>query len=450
MLGVDRAIGFTLIGRVWVALAGVLTLTFVGRCLSPEQQGYFYTFGSLLALQVFVELGLTNVILQFASHERAHLSFASNGVLEGNHDAKSRLASLLRLALRWYSIAAILFVALLMPAGFVFFSRHTGGQVMASWQWPWVGTVLATAGMLVMMPVLAFLEACGRVAEVARFRVVQAIGANLALWLALLWGAGLAAAAVFAVTNMCIAGFWLLTSQRTLLANLLAVPATQKIDWRVQIWPYQWRIAVSWLSGYCIFQLFVPILFAYHGPVEAGRMGMGITLAGAIAAFGMSWLTTKAPRFGMLVSLRQFEELNALFARAVKQTVYVSTSVAILLMSMVGLLNLLQHPLATRLLSPLPFALLLAATAINVVVSAEATYLRAFKKEPFLVISVLSALFVGVCTCSVGRAYGAVGMMAGYLLINSAVGLGLGSWIFFRCRRDWLAELTSISPSAGN
>ena len=426
-IGIDLAVGFTIAGRAWLAVAGVITLMLVGYCMSPGEQGYYYTFGSLLALQVFVELGLTNVILQFASHERAHLESTSCGVLDGDPDAKSRLASLLRLMLQWYGIAAILFVALLLPAGYFFFTHCASGATNMGWHWPWVGTVLATAGTLVTMPVLAFLEGCGRVVEVARFRILQSVIANVTLWLALLGGAGLRAAPMFALVSLLAAAVWIFTSQRAFLVDLLTLPLRRRIVWKEEIWPYQWRIAISWLSGYCIFQLFVPVLFAYQGAAEAGQMGMALSLSGAVSTLGLSWLTTKVPRFGMLVSLRQFDELDRIFDRATQQAVGVSMFGAGLLLGAIGLLNLLQNPLAIRLLSPLPLALLLVATVVNVIVSAEATYLRAFKREPFLVISVLNALLIGCWTCSVGRTYGALGMMVGYMLINGAVGLGLGT-----------------------
>ena len=127
-----------------------------------------------------------------------------------------------------------------------------------------------------------------------------------------------------------------------------------------------------------------------------------------------------------------------------QQAVGVSMFGAGLLLGAIGLLNLLQNPLAIRLLSPLPLALLLVATVVNVIVSAEATYLRAFKREPFLVISVLNALLIGCWTCSVGRTYGALGMMVGYMLINGAVGLGLGTWIFLHCRRTWSEDSINV------
>jgi len=448
IMGVDRAIGFTVIGRAWLSIANLISLALVAKCLSPAEQGFYYTFGSLLALQVFMELGLTNVIMQFASHERAALEMTPQGTLRGHPAAKSRLAGLLRLAMRWYGAAAILFILVLLATGFAFFTRY-GNSSSVAWQLPWAGTVLATAGSLVVMPVLAFLEGCGLVPEVARFRVLQAVAANITLWLALLGGAALAAAPLFALANLTVAVLWLATAQRALLNDFLTFPVREKIDWRADIWPYQWRIAVSWLSGYCIFQLFTPVLFAFHGPAEAGRMGMAITLAGAVSSLGTSWLTTKAPQFGMLVSQRRFLELDSLFTRSLKQAACVSVLAAGFAMGLALLLNVLQLALATRLLSPLPLFLLLLTTVINVVVCAEAIYLRAFKREPFVIVSLLHAALVGSWTCSIGRTYGALGMMLGYLMISAAVGIGIGTWIFRNSRRAWHAELCTDAHSGG-
>ena len=43
---------------------------------------------------------------------------------------------------------------------------------------------------------------------------------------------------------------------------------------------FQWRIAVSWLCSYFTVQVFIPILFALRGPIEAGQMGMSLSIAG--------------------------------------------------------------------------------------------------------------------------------------------------------------------------
>lgn len=448
-IGIDRAVGFTVIGKAWLSVAGIISLVFVSHCLSPWQQGYYYTFASLLALQVFVELGLTNVIVQFASHERAGLELAPRGTLEGSPATKSRLGSLLRLALRWFGVAAGLFAAALIAVGFTFFNRFAGSEADVGWRIPWIGTVLATAGIMMLLPVLALLEGCGFVAEVARFRVFQSAAANVALWIALAGGAGLASAAIFATTSLLAGLVWLGISQRTLLYDLFVSVEGETIAWGSEIWPYQWRIAVSWLCGYFTFQLFTPAAFAFYGPVEAGRMGMAITLAGAVMGIGASWLTTKVPQFGALVSLRRFEEMDRIFLSAVKQAGCVSAVAGGCVLSLAGMLTMFQHPLAARLMPLGPLALLLLATFANLLVSAQAIYLRAFKREPFLMVSIVNATLVACMTCFLGKWIGLPGMMAGYLLITWIAGLGLGTWIFLHCRRAWQGEFLGGSELGG-
>ena len=75
--GIDRAVFFTLLGRGWNVGAGLIIIALVAHFLSPELQGYYYTFNSLIALQVFAELGLNFAIIQFASHEMAQLTLAA-------------------------------------------------------------------------------------------------------------------------------------------------------------------------------------------------------------------------------------------------------------------------------------------------------------------------------------------------------------------------------------
>jgi hypothetical protein len=67
--------------------------------LSSELQDYYYTFNSLVALQVFTELGLSFAFIQFASHEMTQLTWQQGGMVSGNSEAKRRLHSLLHFAL---------------------------------------------------------------------------------------------------------------------------------------------------------------------------------------------------------------------------------------------------------------------------------------------------------------------------------------------------------------
>src|ERR1035438_2634842 len=142
-LGIDHAIGFTILARIWSSAAGLVTVGLIARFLSPAEQGYYYTFGSLIALQIVFELGFSFVILQLATHERAHLTISENGTISGDTVAHARLASVLQRTIRWYSVAALLLAAFLLTGGSHFFSMHHHSGDSVSWHLPWYAAALA-------------------------------------------------------------------------------------------------------------------------------------------------------------------------------------------------------------------------------------------------------------------------------------------------------------------
>src|SRR5579863_6389000 len=117
-------IAFTVLARAWASAAGLITVGLIARFLSPDEQGYYYTFGSLVALQIVFELGFSFVILQMASHERAHLTITGRGGVEGDPVAHARLASVLQKVVRWYTVASLLLVGFLVIAGTYFFAAQ--------------------------------------------------------------------------------------------------------------------------------------------------------------------------------------------------------------------------------------------------------------------------------------------------------------------------------------
>jgi hypothetical protein len=102
----------SLLFRSWSVLAGRLSIVLIPAFLSPTQQGFYYTFASVLALRVFFELGLNQVIIQLVSYETAHLTIHDDGTASGNAARIHRLDGLIRLLRRWYTFAAVLFVVL--------------------------------------------------------------------------------------------------------------------------------------------------------------------------------------------------------------------------------------------------------------------------------------------------------------------------------------------------
>jgi hypothetical protein len=197
---------------------------------------------------------------------------------------------------------------------------------------------------------------------------------------------------------------------------------------------------VSWLCGYFIFQLYNPVLFAFRGAVVAGQMGMSLSLANALQAVAVSWINTKAAPFGALIARREFERLDTIFFKSLRQSMLVCTSGAALVWCGVLYLNWTHMRFASRLLDPFSMAFLLITVLLNVVVFGEATYLRAHKQEKFLLISVLGAVLMALSTYFLGKYYGAPGVVTGSLLIGLIVGLPSGTYIFVKYRRLWHAS----------
>jgi O-antigen/teichoic acid export membrane protein len=436
-LGVDRAIAYTLATRGWGLLSSIITILLVARFLTAEEQGYFYTFASLLAIQILFELGMSIVVTQFASHEMAHLSWSETETLVGDAGAKARLRSLILLVTKWYGVIAILIVAGILPIGWIFFSS-SASQVPVNWQVAWTWLVLASAVNVFVMPMLSFLEGCGRVTEIARLRMYQNMLGSVFAWLVLLGGGGLLAMPVMSTCFALTVLIWLWRTKRDFFASLLTeMTKSASIKWKTEIWPFQWRIALSWLSGYFIFQLFTPVLFAYRGAVEAGQMGMSISVANALMGIAIAWINTKAPGFGSLVAKKDYINLDRLFSLTLSRSLFVMVAIGGTLCAINYIIHAEAMKFAYRFLDPLPFLLLVSATIFAYVTYAQAAYLRAHKEEPFMLISLISAALIGGLTFVLAQEYGATGLMAAYAAVYAIVGVGWGSMIFTSKRREW-------------
>jgi O-antigen/teichoic acid export membrane protein len=439
VLGLDRAIGFTVLARFWSSAAGLVTVALIARFLSPAEQGYYYTFGSLVALQIVFELGFSFVILQLASHERAQLSISSSYEVSGSPIAHARLASVIQKSVRWYSIAAVLMAGTLLPAGLYFFSTHKQSGQMVAWQFPWCCAALMAALNFQIDPFLSFLEGCGYVPEVARLRFLQSATGSLLAWIVLINHHGLFAPSMMLFGMASTSVVWLVGKRKLLLALLRHPVETHRIRWNHEVWPFQWRIAVSWLSGYFLFWIFNPVLFAFRGPVEAGKMGMSLSLANAIQAIAVSWVSTKSAPFGTLIARKEYRLLDQTFFQALKQSFAVSLCGALTAWLGCVYLNLRHVGFAQRLLDPLSLGILLIYMMVNVVISSQAYYLRAHKREVFFVNSVVGALAVTASTFVFGRRYGAAGIVASTCLLNLG-GLGWATYKFRKYRRLWHAS----------
>jgi hypothetical protein len=261
---------------------------------------------------------------------------------------------------------------------------------------------------------------------------------------------GLFAPGMTMAASAVVGGGFLWTRRRFLL-GLWACPAGQHaVSWRHEIWPFQWKIAISWLCAYFAVQMFTPMLFHYRNPVEAGRMGMSISVVGYLSATVLAWMTTKAPSFGQLAARREFARLDELFFRTLRQA---SSLLGLMVggcMAVVMLLQRLSPKLAARLVAPRVFGLLLLATVGSALVQAIAIYLRSFKREPFLWQSLAVASLTLMGAAATAASMGVLGVAWSYFVCSGIVGPVSAAVIFRAWRRGLTRGQAPVTVPVGD
>jgi hypothetical protein len=438
-LEVDRAVFYSVSARAWQFVAGPVTILLIAFHFTPELQGYFYTFASLLALQTFVELGLQVVIINVSSHEWAKLSLDDRGQLTGEQAALSRLVSLGRKVAVWYAAASLVFVAGVGAAGVAFFWP----KVLPPQQWmlPWLALVGLTGLLLWTLPFVAILEGCNQVITVNKYRFTQAVAGNLAVWACIAAGAGLWAAVASAAVKLAWEVYLLRVRYRAFFRPFFAAARDEQVCWRTEIWPLQWTLAVQGVLQYFAFFLFTPITLQYHGAAAAGQMGMTWSVLTALQAGAFAWVHTRTPLFGMLISRRDYRELDRVFKRVSIISGCILTLAGLSFCAVVVLLNQASHPLAAKLASrflpPLPTIVFTTAVVLYYIPQCMAPYLLAHKRNPMLLAAIVGNSLIGAAVCVFGAKFGPLGAGLGLLAVVAAFVVPVLSAIWWRCRRQW-------------
>lgn len=424
-IGMDKAIAYTSGARIVQGISGVGTMFFLSTFLTGVEQGFYFTFGSILALQVFFELGLTGIMQQYVAHEASHLTLDENKEYQGESKYRSRLTSLIRFCLKWYSVLAAVVLVFLIIVGNIYFSKYGDSQsTNVEWQLPWVIICIGTSVCIFQSPLTAILRGLGYVKDMSKIGFYRQIINPLCIWLGLVVGLKLYVMGIGYVLSMVIWQVYVIRKGLyRILTNLLKTEVSEKVSYFNEIFPYQWRIALSWISGYFIFQLFNPVLFATEGAIVAGQMGMTLHALNSIQSLSLSWMNTKIPVMSKLIAIKEYVKLDTMFNQTLKQMISVCSVLLVVFFVVLWGLNESQFEfngsvLADRFLGYIPTLLMVVPIFLQQFTGSWATYLRCHKKEPFLVNSVVGGLLCMASTIGLGNVFGLYGITVGYCCIQ--------------------------------
>jgi O-antigen/teichoic acid export membrane protein len=440
-LGFDKAIMFTSSTSILGALGSVVSVILVVKYLSGLEQGFYYTFGSIVAIQIFFELGLNGIITQYVAHEASNLNWENEDELSGESKYISRLSSLFHFSVKWYLVFSVILLVSLIVVGYIFFNKYdtTGGAV--AWLTPWLLLALGTGLSLLFSPLVAFIQGLGKVKEIAKIQFVIMLLRFVIIWGGLILGAKLYVLGLSSIFSFLLLLLIIGIKYKSLLRNIWRTEIIEKVHYKSEIFPYQWKIALSWVSGYFIFQLFNPVLFATEGAVVAGQMGMTLAALNGILSLSLAWITTKIPLFSGLIAQKEYKQLDFTFNKTLKQSAFINFSALCFLMMVVFIVRSFNiqvsgKSLGDRFLNYLPMFFMMVPIFVNQFVAGWATYLRCHKKEPFLINSIVSGILCALSTVLLGKYFGVMGVTAGYCTITLVM-LPWGYYIFKTKKAEW-------------
>jgi hypothetical protein len=430
LTSIDFHIGVTLLYRMWTIIAGGVLLIIVPLYMTGNQQGYYFTFASIIGLQVFFELGFNYVISQMISHEMAHLSIENKNIIKGKTANLNRLHSLLVMLKKWYMCIAVLFFLIVLPIGIYFFCANPHLS-MSEWLPAWTLIVMFTAINLFISPFLSVLEGMGFVGDVAFIRLIQSIIGYSLFFIFLFFGYGLISVPFISGSAVIITTICIYFGFRKLLFTDALIEHGNKISWRKEIFPFQWRIALSWLSGYFIFQLFTPILFIHQGAVEAGKLGLTLQIFTTLLTLSMSWMNAKGPVMGRLIAINDRTNLNSMFISLLIKSTLANAILSASFIVFCVVLKKYGFYFVDRISNLDIICILAFTTFLNHIIFSMALYMRAHKKEPMLTNSITVGVLTVLSILYFSR-FSVIATIASYSLIITLVCFPWCLYLFIR------------------
>jgi hypothetical protein len=394
--------------RLWTIISGIALIILISIYFSKEEQGFYFAFLNVAAIRFIAELGFGNVLIQYASHESPYIIFKKGKVDFSNNKSLINLRKIFSLSAKYFFFMGLLSSILTFLFGFYLFSVKNDTNIY--WIFPWIVYCFFSFVELLIYPIFSILEGCGQITEVYKIRLFQSVISITIGCIGISIGLKLWVLPLILFTNN-ISGFLPLCSKYFGFFSELIQPPFGKVTfWKEDIWEMQWRMAISYLSGYFAFYFFTPVAFHYYGPIIAGQVGMTLAVTNAIYSFSTLWLTANVPTFGSLISSKNFFELRKTFKNTKTITNLSAIFLSIFTVLFFYYIEKLNFKLHERILPFFPLFLFILSNLFITIGSPFTALIRAHKKELFAPLSFLGGLAIGLSTLLTGKYFSVVEM----------------------------------------
>ncbi len=375
--------------KITQAVTGLGTALMVAHFMSPEEQGYFYTLGSLLSGYIILDLGFSSYLLQKSAQLSNGLIFDRQGEISPVGVQRDQFIAFSAWVFKWYRNAGVLALLILGPIGAYVLAQNGSNQTHTEWFWPWVLVVVAIAISMPSIGLFALMEGAGSIREVYLLRIAHyMIGALLAWWL-IFSKLSLYAQAMPIIATAAVCYGWYFWKYRT---RWNSKTISNKHAGTVGILPQIKYTTSIWLANYIFLNAPIILSFVSGDLISTGQLGLSIVIANVGGAIAMSRVTAHMPEIIRQISSGEYKSPSRIFQSSLAQFGVLYASGGIVLVSAAFLFD--SFKIFSRLLDPVELSLLLLAFLFFHTSNSCSLYLRALGYSRFQIYSLIAAIAI--------------------------------------------------------
>lgn len=427
---------FAMANSVFTLIRGPFVMIMIPLFLTDVTQGYWYTFGSLSALSTFADLGFGTLVGQFSAHEFSKLKFNDKYEFLGDEEQIKKIASLFKYVIKWALCVCLIAYPIIMIVGVVVLNTHGN---MNEWILPWLIFMFSGGFSFVVRNALSFFEGCSLISKIQVNFLISTVLSTIVTIAMLATKCGLYALAIPSVVGFLSNAILMLAVFRRPLLQIYRSKSKVNYRWGKNFLSLIWKYALSWASGYFVFQIYTPLAFMVYDPVAAGKIGITMTLVQACYSIANTFNYVFVPKLNMAVAGREWKRAESYMKKGmlVSMPLYLLGSAIIFLM-----LGLLQGRVSIfdRFMSVGATSFLAMSWFLQIPINVIATYGRAHKQEPFLVMSIVGSLITFLLTLIIIYTLPIDYLFMGFALSN-LISVFIFALMFYKLRGKWHASL---------
>ena len=420
---------FYLLNRTWILISYPLTIFLVFLQLDATQQGYYYTFLSILAYQALAEFGFNAGIIHFLANEWPKLKI-KNGVLTGSVTSLNTFNSLLRIALKWTAFISIFATTILLIIGYLFFSDDNSNS--QDWLFPWIFACIAIIFSFFSQTLKSIAEGVNNVHQSQRASLYGSIFSAICVWFGLLFGLQLYVVSIAIFVNAFVIIIYLIFRLSPVL-NCLKMKGSKEssISWARDFLPHQYKLGISFACGLAMFQSFVPFIFKFQGAEQAGQAGILLQIYVLINSIGLVWLTNAGPEIGRCWSKKNRSRIKKIVHGVLEKSIFTVSTLSFTAIFFVYALKNFWPEGGARMGSLFSLIFLCMTVIVMQFSNAFTAAVRYQKKEFFLNNSIIGAILMLVSNYLLVQ-YSVDMVFVGYFLIMTFI---VSPWVYWIYKR---------------